>query len=197
MYAQQEYKEGILVGSGALFTSNHEQYATYDMDNNGTGTINHKDKSFKPYTLKYQNGKCNDSIEVQTLSNIGKSMIVYKDNKIVDMKTWDNADKLLPIKDTVYYTRAMYNNKPNGWLDFGRENYEYPKIASKKNIRGVVVFKIDIDELGNTSNIRILKTPHESLTNEVLRLIKLSGKWTPAKIYNLPIQTTLQSYYVF
>lgn len=196
-YANQEHKDGYLVGSGALFTSDHEQYATYDMDKNGNGTINHNDKSFKPYTLKYQNGKCNDTILVETLSNTGKSRIVYKDNKIADMESWDNNGKPLAITDTVYYTRAKYKNKTNGWLDFCRENYEYPKIAIKKNIRGVVVFKIDIDESGNTSNVRILRTPHESLTNEVLRLIQLSGKWTPAKIYNLPVKTTLQSYYVF
>ncbi|MCF8451436.1 MAG: energy transducer TonB [Taibaiella sp.] len=93
--------------------------------------------------------------------------------------------------------------KPKAEYDMNRflaEVIRYPDEAREDNIEGRVMVKIVINEDGSVSHPVILKSPHESLSEEVLRVIALMPAWTPGvkdgkpvKVYfTLPITFKLE-----
>ena len=57
---------------------------------------------------------------------------------------------------------------------------KYPEEAFAKGISGRVVAEFFIEKDGSVTFSKILKSPHEILSKEVERVIKLSPKWEPA-----------------
>lgn len=76
----------------------------------------------------------------------------------------------------------------------------YPQIAIENNITGRVLLSFVIEKDGSLTNIQVLQTPDESLSNEAIRIMKLSPKWTPGMQrgqvvrvkYTLPLEFRLQ-----
>lgn len=76
----------------------------------------------------------------------------------------------------------------------------YPQIAIENNITGRVLLSFVIEKDGSLTNIKILQTPDVSLSNEAIRIMKLSPKWTPGMQrdqavrvkYTLPLEFRLQ-----
>ena len=60
------------------------------------------------------------------------------------------------------------------------EQIEYPKEAFSQGIGGRVIAEFFIEKDGSVTFSKILKSPHEILSKEVERVIKLSPKWEPA-----------------
>lgn len=61
-----------------------------------------------------------------------------------------------------------------------QEQIEYPKEAFSQGIGGRVIAEFFIEKDGSVTFSKILKSPHEILSKEVERVIKLSPKWEPA-----------------
>ena len=57
---------------------------------------------------------------------------------------------------------------------------KYPKEAFSQGIGGRVIAEFFIEKDGSVTFSKILKSPHEILSKEVERVIKLSPKWEPA-----------------
>jgi protein TonB len=70
-------------------------------------------------------------------------------------------------------------------------NVKYPKQAREAKITGKVIveFVIEKDGLISATNIKILKSPHKSLSNEAIRLIKTGPKWIAGKKQGIPVRT--------
>ena len=80
------------------------------------------------------------------------------------------------------------------------ERVMYPREASEKNITGTVTAKFVIERDGSLSNIEVLSSPDKSLSDETVRVLGLSPKWTPGShrgrpvrvYYVIPIQFSLE-----
>ena len=78
-------------------------------------------------------------------------------------------------------------------------NVKYPKEALENNISGRVYIQFVVEKTGELSNINIMRSPHDVLSAEAIRLIKLMPKWEPGRIgdeavrmrFALPISFTL------
>ena len=46
------------------------------------------------------------------------------------------------------------------------------------------MFALTVDKEGSMKDISILQSPHPKLSEEALRVLKLSPKWTPAEVYD-------------
>ncbi len=68
-----------------------------------------------------------------------------------------------------------------GLTKFLAHNLKYPEDALKAGIQGSVQVSFLIDEDGNASSGRIVKSPGIELDEEALRLVNLMPKWTPAQ----------------
>ena len=77
----------------------------------------------------------------------------------------------------------------------------FPQIAQENNISGRVLLQFVIEKDGALTNIQVLQTPDSSLSDEAIRVLKTSPKWSPGKQrnqsvrvkYTLPIDFRIQN----
>ena len=82
------------------------------------------------------------------------------------------------------------------------QQIKYPQIAIQNNITGKVVLQFVVDKDGyiETDNIKVMQSPNNLLSDEVIRILKISPQWTPGTIngkpnkvkYTLPITFKFQ-----
>lgn len=78
---------------------------------------------------------------------------------------------------------------------------KYPQLAQENNISGRVLLMFVVEKDGSLTNIEVLQTPDSSLSEEAIRVLKTSPKWTPGKQrnqsvrvkYTLPIDFRIQN----
>jgi protein TonB len=67
------------------------------------------------------------------------------------------------------------------WLRYLNKNLRYPDDAVNNEIQGTVVVQFIVDKEGNVSDVNAISGPDNGgLRDEAVRVIKKSGKWTPA-----------------
>lgn len=73
----------------------------------------------------------------------------------------------------------------NGGLEEFRkwimEQVRYPRMAMEKGIQGRVVVTFVVEKDGSVTPGKILQSPDQSLSDEVIRVLKSSPKWIPGK----------------
>ena len=77
----------------------------------------------------------------------------------------------------------------------------YPQIAQENGIAGRVLLSFVIEKDGSLTNIQVLQTPDQSLSDEAIRVLKSSPKWKPGKQrnqtvrvkYTLPVDFRIQN----
>ena len=77
----------------------------------------------------------------------------------------------------------------------------FPQIALENQISGQVLLSFVVERDGSLTNIQVLRTPDASLSDEAIRVLKSSPKWTPGKQrnqavrvkYTLPIEFRIQN----
>jgi protein TonB len=76
---------------------------------------------------------------------------------------------------------ASYPGGMQAWARFLHKNLNFPQDAVEKNIQGAVMVQFIVDKEGNVSDVEIVSGPTDGgLREEAIRVIKKSGKWTPA-----------------
>lgn len=68
------------------------------------------------------------------------------------------------------------------------DRFRYPTIAQENGIQGRVVLQFVIEKDGRLTNIQVLQTPDRTLSDEAVRVLGLSPKWTPGKQRNVPVR---------
>lgn len=82
-----------------------------------------------------------------------------------------------------------------------QQNVRFPQIALENGIQGRVVLSFVIEKDGRLTNIQVLQTPDRSLSEEAIRVLSKSPKWTPGKQrnqvvrvkYTLPVDFRVQN----
>lgn len=82
---------------------------------------------------------------------------------------------------------AEFVGGAEGWRRFLERELQYPDYAQAHNIIGTVKVQFNVAKDGTVSDFKILHSPHSSLSQEVLRLMRKSPKWQPAIQYNQPV----------
>jgi protein TonB len=75
---------------------------------------------------------------------------------------------------------AEYPGGVSRWMQYLQQNLKYPDDAANKEIQGTVVVEFIVKTDGTLENIHVVSGP-EALKAESIRIIRESGKWTPAK----------------
>jgi protein TonB len=78
-------------------------------------------------------------------------------------------------------------------------NLKYPPQAVEQQIQGRVFVQFIVDKEGKVTNITILKSPHQLLSDEVIRVMNLAPRWNPgirdgepaATRYSMPLDFKL------
>ncbi len=82
-----------------------------------------------------------------------------------------------------------------------QQNVRFPQIALENGIQGRVVVSFVIEKDGRLTNIQVLQTPDRSLSEETIRVLNKSPKWSPGKQrnqvvrvkYTLPVDFRVQN----
>lgn len=74
---------------------------------------------------------------------------------------------------------SEYPGGMSAWQRFLNRNLRYPQGAIDQGVEGFVTVQFIVDKEGNVSNVEAVSGPAE-LRAEAERVIKKSGKWTPA-----------------
>lgn len=70
---------------------------------------------------------------------------------------------------------------------------KYPKAAEKNKIQGTVKIQFVIEKDGSISNVEVTESPSPILSEEALRVVKLSSThWTPGKQRNTPVRMRIE-----
>ena len=123
----------------------------------------------------------------------------FKDNKLIGkdiyyrangkIEHYDRYDSLGRYRESAYFkedgtpsemTAPEFEGGKDAMYEFIANNLKYPKEASKLDITGKVFVQFRIDTDGAVSDLEIVKSPHESLTKEAIRLVSMMPKWKPA-----------------
>lgn len=89
-------------------------------------------------------------------------------------------------------------NKFRAWV---QQNVRFPQIALENGIQGRVVLSFVIEKDGRLTNIQVLQSPDRSLSDEAIRVLSKSPKWSPGKQrnqvvrvkYTLPVDFRVQN----
>lgn len=89
----------------------------------------------------------------------------------------------------------------NTFRTWVQQNVKFPQIALENGIQGRVVLTFVIEKDGRLTNITVLQTPDRSLSEEAIRVLNKSPKWSPGKQrnqvvrvkYTLPVDFRVQN----
>lgn len=107
--------------------------------------------------------------------------------KAVDTTSLSLSDEIFLITDSA----AIPVGGLEQFYHYIARNIQYPKEARTANITGKVIVEFVVEKNGSISseNIKVLKSPHKSLGDEAIRLMKNSPQWIPGKLNGIPVRT--------
>ncbi len=118
-----------------------------------------------------QEGVKDEGITAPPVSDAGKGVVEApkKDDEDYD-KTFTKVE-----------IESEYPGGASAWLRYLNKNFRYPDDAVNNEIQGTVVVQFIVDKEGNVSDVQAISGPENGgLREEAMRVIKKSGKWTPA-----------------
>ncbi len=116
-----------------------------------------------------QEGLKDEGIVAPPASDEGKG-VVEAPKKVEE--DWDRTFTKVEIE-------SDYPGGMSAWQRYLNKNLRYPTEAQDNEIQGNVVVQFIVDKEGNVSEVEAISGPKE-LREEAVRVIKKSGKWTPA-----------------
>lgn len=116
-----------------------------------------------------QEGQKDEGIVAPPVEDAGKGVVEAPKK---DDEDWDKTFTKVEIE-------SEYPGGAAAWQRYLNRNLRYPQEAIDNEIQGPVVVQFIVDKEGNVSDVEAISGPQE-LRAEAVRVIKKSGKWTPA-----------------
>lgn len=119
--------------------------------------------------LTNQEGQKDEGIVAPPVEDGGKGVVEAPKK---DDEDWDKTFTKVEIE-------SEYPGGAAAWQRYLNRNLRYPQEAIDNEVQGAVVVQFIVDKEGNVSEVEAISGPNE-LRAEAVRVIKKSGKWTPA-----------------
>ena len=99
--------------------------------------------------------------------------------------------------DNTIFIRVEQNPKFQGkdWSTFPAwvaQNVEYPEQARIEGIQGRVILRFVIEKDGSLSNIEVLSSPNDMLSQAAIEALEKSPKWTPGMQLRKPVRVMFE-----
>ena len=107
----------------------------------------------------------------------------------------DDDRKVFPVVDR----QPTFPGGSEALLQWLKDHIRYPALAEDQGIQGQVVAAFWVEKDGSVCNCYILRSPHEELSKEVLRLLRFMPRWVPGCVngratrerYTMPVNFRL------
>lgn len=103
----------------------------------------------------------------------------------------DDCDTFPPDNLSNLQKMPVFPGGESAMYEFMNSNIHYPQDAQKDSIEGTVIVHFTIDEDGSISDAWAVRSPHQSLSEEAVRMIKSMPKWIPASRDDKPAKFNL------
>ena len=144
-------------------------------------------------------------VEVKVIADL--LQVVTNDTKItteVDFAEFDENTEVVQHDQPFLIAETMpsfQGGDLNTFRTWVQQNVKFPQIALENGIQGRVVLSFVIEKDGRLTNIQVLQTPDRSLSEEAIRVLNKSPKWSPGKQrnqvvrvkYTLPVDFRVQN----
>lgn len=136
-------------------------------------------KGYLEQTRCYENGRLHGYFVDYNPKGDTAAYQVYSNGELVNQWSSEPAGEAKVF--TMIEETAEFPGGRSAWLTYLGENLKYPKALKKQKVSGQVIAKVYIDPTGSVSSVDITKSLHPLLDEEVIRVIKSSPRWNPAK----------------
>lgn len=89
----------------------------------------------------------------------------------------DNDDRIFEVIDE----NAQFPGGGDECYKWLSEHIKYPAIAQEQGIQGIVSMQFVVEKDGTLSDIKVMRSPDPSLSQEAIRVVKEMPKWIPAR----------------
>ncbi|GAA4466108.1 hypothetical protein GCM10023093_19580 [Nemorincola caseinilytica] len=101
-----------------------------------------------------------------------------------------NAMATIPTADNTIYDTVDVVAKPQFEMNrFLANSINYPDVARENDIQGRVIVRFVVNVDSTITDIEIMRSPHELLSAEVLRVVHNMPVWEPAKLNGRPVRS--------
>lgn len=130
--------------------------------------------------------------------------VVTNDTKIttdVDFAEFDESTEIVQqvvvkeeeiVEEEIFVTAETMPSFMGGDLGVFRnwvqKQLNYPPIAQENGIQGKVIIQFVVEKDGRLTNVQVLSTPDRLLSEEAVRVLQLSPRWSPGKQRNQPVR---------
>lgn len=130
--------------------------------------------------------------------------VVTNDTKIttdVDFAEFDESTEIVQqvvvkeeeiVEEEIFVTAETMPSFMGGDLGVFRnwvqKQLNYPPIAQENGIQGKVIIQFVVEKDGRLTNVQVLSTSDRSLSEEAVRVLQLSPRWSPGKQRNQPVR---------
>ena len=132
---------------------------------------------------KDQKPPTTETLEEARIGNMNEHGAKYDGTEISAVESRGVIEKPAAGKEeNTFVPVEIQSEFPGGvsaWTRFLERNLHYPTAASEIGIQGDVLVLFIVDKDGSTSGVEALQGPAE-FREEAIRVIRSSGKWTPA-----------------
>lgn len=112
----------------------------------------------------------------------------YRNDDFKKGKFWDEQGNRTSSEG--FIKEAEYPGGFDAFINIFNRNLVYPPIARETGIEGTVKIQFNVNNEGDLVNEKVIKSIDPLLDEEVLRVIKLSEKWTPRIIHGYNANST-------
>lgn len=162
-----------------------------------------------PYRTYHENGQLMKDLFYK-YNMLDGPVTTYYDNAVVRRKDIFKQGNFVSGQcftasgqDTLHFDFQKRPEYPGGeakLMKFVGDSIRYPALARENGIEGQVLANFVVNAEGDVEDITIVRSSHKLLSDEVLRVIPLSGKWIPGEVdgypvrvrYNLPVNFKLE-----
>lgn len=182
------YNKGLPIDTGYVFRENGELSQLIIADENGNGIEQNYHENGKVKMLgRIKEGKKNGPWTLKREDGTKMMTISYMMDSISQTTCFEADGITQAMGECIFERAAEFPNGGKGWQEFLSKNMRYPDMAISRRIQGVVRIQFIVNKDGTIGEFKILSSPDESLSDEVLRFMKKSPKWKPAIQYNQPV----------
>ena len=179
-----------VVADGKEYTTDAGGKLTFTVDN--TASVELSREGYKTVSPQFSRSGANtdNEIDIKIKMVPDKSDEKYEISMtMVSTGSGQNKSEIKTVQKEDKETYLHVDNMPtfgkdgdlNSFRTYVMSNVRYPAEAMKRKITGKVVVSFTIDESGKLTDVKILQTPYQLLSEEVIRVVSQSPAWTPGK----------------
>ena len=111
-----------------------------------------------------------------TKKNVARDVTNSKTEAVTEEVPVDDQE---PLPMELLSKKPSFNGEENGFAIWVNSHLQYPEQAKKEKLEGRVVLQFTIGSDGAVRDVKVLKSAHEVLDAEAIRVVSASPKWEP------------------